>query len=389
MFTSASSSAKSIGSLATSIFGNIETDNSLFTTSDEYTKVIEKRKLMNQEALNANEKIARKLAFEPLNKSKEEIVTDRRRYSESKDTKKLISSISVPVLKLESDEEINHGILKSFSRQCRSIMNDSGVLILNCDSDISLIPSEIMSAMETEALNIISMICKKLTEKGIVYHAKEVAAKQSFQSCSADNYLQQEQQHSFKFDEVASRCLGRLDIRHNMSKEPFNHKEIVDNEIMMSAVRSILGADAVLVYAGIVVSFPSSSDQPWHQDGQMLFPENELADDFHLPAYALNVFIPLTDISEEIGPTEFCVGSHVMQASKASMQHIAANELSKAKVIGPLLKKGDVLIYDYRTCHRGTQNLSMKETRTMLYLMYARPWFREHLNFGKNKLFDY
>ena len=44
----------------------------------------------------------------------------------------------------------------------------------------------------------------------------------------------------------------------------------------------------------------------------------------------------------------------------------------------------------YRICHRGTTNLSLTKTRTMLYLMYsyARPWFKEHLNFGAEHLFD-
>ena len=62
--------------------------------------------------------------------------------------------------------------------------------------------------------------------------------------------------------------------------------------------------------------------------------------------------------------------------------------MDRHNAIAPLLKKGDALIYDYRVCHRGTANLSKdKSTRIMLYLMYARPWFREHLNFGTEKLF--
>ena len=53
-----------------------------------------------------------------------------------------------------------------------------------------------------------------------------------------------------------------------------------------------------------------------------------------------------------------------------------------------IVRQGDALIYDYRICHRGTTNLSLTKTRTMLYLMYARPWFKEHLNFGTEHLFD-
>ena len=91
-----------------------------------------------------------------------------------------------------------------------------------------------------------------------------------------------------------------------------------------------------------------------------------------------------------------------------------------------VIGKGDILLYDYRICHRGTCNLSSslsvvattntgypqadeantsslekneeqeeKETnraegivRQVLYQMYARPWFKEHLNFGQKSLFD-
>ena len=90
-----------------------------------------------------------------------------------------------------------------------------------------------------------------------------------------------------------------------------------------------------------------------------------------------------------------------------------------------VIGKGDILLYDYRICHRGTCNLSSslsvattntvypstgeantstlekneeqeeKETnraegivRQVLYQMYARPWFKEHLNFGQKSIFD-
>lgn len=62
--------------------------------------------------------------------------------------------------------------------------------------------------------------------------------------------------------------------------------------------------------------------------------------------------------------------------------------MSRNSAIAPILRQGEALIYDYRVCHRGTRNLSATKTRTMLYLMYARPWFKEHLNFGKESLFE-
>ena len=322
-------------------------------------------------------------------KTRAQIIEERCNRMTSIESKDLIHSITVPIIALDSnDEELNQGLLKIFAGQCQSIMEASGVLILKSTKNSPLISASMMTSMKRQAGYIEEKICNKLDEKNIVYHVEETYATRDIHACSTENHLKQEQQHCFKFDEVASRCLGRLDVRYKMSEEPFSNAEVVENKILMSVVRSLLGNDAVLLYAGLILSFPSSSDQPWHQDGLMLFSQNELPEEVHLPVYALNVFIPLADVTEDMGPTEFSIGSHKTKEGEKAMQYILNQEESKAKVIGPTLKCGDALIYDYRTCHRGTQNLSADTTRPMFYLMYARPWFREHINFGKEKLFE-
>ena len=111
----------------------------------------------------------------------------------------------------------------------------------------------------------------------------------------------------------------------------------------------------------------------------------------------INVFIPIEDQdgSLDAGPTEFVVGSHRMDEKNA----MAATK-KNGFLACPVLKQGDVLLYDYRICHRGTSNLTHVvvheegmsngegRVRNILYLMYARPWFQEHLNFGSDTLFD-
>lgn len=39
--------------------------------------------------------------------------------------------------------------------------------------------------------------------------------------------------------------------------------------------------------------------------------------------------------------------------------------------------------------HRGTSNVQADPSscRYMLYLMYTRPWFRDHMNFGDESIF--
>ena len=91
-----------------------------------------------------------------------------------------------------------------------------------------------------------------------------------------------------------------------MDTYPFNHPAVIKNHLILPIVKDMLNQDANLVYAGLILSFPGSSAQPWHMDGRTLFPEL----DRDVPPYALNVFVPLDDVSEELGPTELIPGSH-------------------------------------------------------------------------------
>ncbi len=104
-----------------------------------------------------------------------------------------------------------------------------------------------------------------------------------------------------------TRCLGRLDIQYKMDQEPFNQPKVISNEFPLPIIHSLLGKDAKLIYAGLILSFPNSADQPWHQDGTSLFDDVEfpIETSSHLPPYALNIFVPLDDVIAEVGPTEF------------------------------------------------------------------------------------
>jgi ectoine hydroxylase-related dioxygenase (phytanoyl-CoA dioxygenase family) len=50
------------------------------------------------------------------------------------------------------------------------------------------------------------------------------------------------------------------------------------------------------------------------------------------------------DLQLELGPTEFVVGSHCMEPD------VAMNEVGSA--VSAVLGMGDILLYDYRICHR-------------------------------------
>ena len=154
------------------------------------------------------------------------------------------------------------------------------------------------------------------------------------------------------------------------------------SNVLRPLVDRVLGDDAKLAYVGLVSSGPGSVAQPWHADGVPLFPG---AND--LPAHALNCFAPIVNVSRRMGPTEFVPASHkpgpVARALEAALQR----GREPADVFSPELSVGDVLVYDQRTVHRGVPNRTTTE-RPILYLLFARPWFREHINFGATSLYD-
>jgi len=110
----------------------------------------------------------------------------------------------------------------------------------------------------------------------------------------------------------------------------------------------------------------------WHRDTSQLFnfSENLQTSDFmnaSLPDYYFTVFIPLTDISINTGPTEVILGSHQMtvnDAQSANKSYLSAN-------------CGDVIIMNGKLLHRSTPNLS-DLNRDLLYMVFTASWFNEH-----------
>ncbi len=390
------------GSLSSSIFGAISSSSSsnaqtsLFESPNRWQKVSDERLRNNTDAMIAitDSSATKSRTDQNGNQSiltKENIIKARKNLSISKQAITLTNAITVHVpetnatntLKEEEQNDVFRSISNMFTIQCDNVIRENGVVIIK--SNNRLISQNLMQSLTSEAVTIEEQICTRLKEKGHIFHVPEGSAP-AFNSCSS--YENQELEHntSFQYNEVASRCLGRLDIRYKMNEYPFNDDGIVSNIFIKPIVHSLLGKDAKLTYAGLILSFPLSADQPFHQDGTALFGEEEFPISQRLPPYALNVFIPLDDITEELGPTEFCIGSHSAEEAIKILSKLENGDKKGAKVIAPLLRSGDALIYDYRVCHRGTQNLA-KKTRPMLYLMYARPWFTDHINFSGKKLF--
>ena len=245
--------------------------------------------------------------------------------------------------------------------------------------------STILSTMHTYGLAVIKDMFSAETITSIVYPTCQKIQESLEEALIAReiNYKGGGDYKHFSFAEAAGRQRGRVDSRLGLSLYGAGHTTTLDlsmitgNPNLENIVKSLLGDTATLTYAGLIFSFPGSEDQAFHQDGTTLFPENPLLD---LPSYAINVFIPVHALSRSLGLTEFFPGSHNATEFARLTEKNLESEARDGATIQPLLSVGDAMIYDYRTCHRGVANTS-GGVRTMLYLMYSRPWFKEHLNF--------
>ena len=99
--------------------------------------------------------------------------------------------------------------------------------------------------------------------------------------------------------------------------------------------------------AGCVISLPSASAQAWHSDGA----EPGL----------YNVFVPLVSLTLANGPTELRPATHHHEGTARG--HVAPR-------MAPLVRAGELLLFDYRVRHRGLAN-DCKEPRPVAYLTYA------------------
>lgn len=104
--------------------------------------------------------------------------------------------------------------------------------------------------------------------------------------------------------------------------------------------------------AGFMVNRPGSSSQNWHRDG----PDEGYID----------CFVPLIDLDDSLGPTALQPGSHIDEST------VQDREGLDVEVVSPLLRKGDMLLFDYRTIHRGLGNKSKDTTRTVAYAVFKR-----------------
>ena len=174
--------------------------------------------------------------------------------------------------------------------------------------------------------------------------------------------------------------------RYNMRVRPSDHgtysgclQRVVAEAPWLALVRGVLGDDTRILYSGFLLTDKGCPDQRWHADASV---QAEDGSGVRLPiTYAVNVYVPLVDLTTEgIGPLELLPKTHSRVHRQATTNEVNGSAASclapqaEGQAVRALVKEGTAVLYDFRLLHRGTRN--GHGPRPVLYLTYARPWYR-------------
>ncbi len=151
----------------------------------------------------------------------------------------------------------------------------------------------------------------------------------------------------------------------------FADTDVFANPYVVAVVRAVLEEKAIIEAYGAVVSLPGARAQPPHHDAPHLFgPEISAL----LPAHALTMALPLVEMNDVNGTTMLVPGSHRWRGKDEDGEGIA-----------PTVPLGSCMMWDFRLVHSGTANRSTS-ARPMVYCTYARPWYRDPVNFRRKPM---
>lgn len=132
----------------------------------------------------------------------------------------------------------------------------------------------------------------------------------------------------------------------------------IDNDDQVSGSRA--------TSAGFLMNHKGSTSQKFHRDGP--------------DAGYINVFVPFVDLLPSLGPTCILPKTHMEQDVK----------YNECDAITPLLEKGQILLFDYRTLHKGLGNDHEDGlSRTLAYVVYTKDSISDVHNFPDALTLEY
>jgi ectoine hydroxylase-related dioxygenase (phytanoyl-CoA dioxygenase family) len=143
---------------------------------------------------------------------------------------------------------------------------------------------------------------------------------------------------------------------------PVANPEFFAPPSVVALAHELVGDDFIIGDMGVVISHGGATKQEIHRDSSPLFDGAEM--DLDLPMFCLMVLVPLVDVSAEMGPTEYWLGSHRIKDTDA----VTANPPIQVPV-----EAGTVCLHDSRLVHRGGRN-EAGPVRPLLYFGFHRNW---------------
>lgn len=183
----------------------------------------------------------------------------------------------------------------------------------------------------------------------------------------------------FAFKEIGSRGGERFDALVNLELEEWASLRALARKDApwLTLVNEVL-TKSWNVHVSVVYSRPGAKNQEWHADGRHLDAEcDPRTGTGQAPPYGVCVFMPLIDLDERTGFTQFFMRSHKTSELIGFGDAAAMLRLS----FDGILRAGQSIAYDYRLLHRGMGNAS-EVVRPVLQFLYTAPAYRETKNYG-------
>jgi ectoine hydroxylase-related dioxygenase (phytanoyl-CoA dioxygenase family) len=213
-------------------------------------------------------------------------------------------------------------------------------------------------------------------------------------------------QDTILFREIASRNHQRFDLRLQDSPEAVQlvHQHILSQPGITQFLQQAMGLsssesessseslllDEIDFDLSVVYSRPGAGAQGWHADGDHLPGESDAGWDelgwqnqLAYP-YAICLFVPLVDLNEEIGYTQFWPGSH---QHRALIGFGPVAKLTNSVWNASSCQAGDGIWYDYRLLHQGMPNTSQHIVRPVLQIIFKKKRYVEKSNYGIKSLY--
>mmetsp|Transcript_1793 Transcript_1793/g.3850 ORF Transcript_1793/g.3850 Transcript_1793/m.3850 type:complete len:369 (-) Transcript_1793:499-1605(-) len=262
----------------------------------------------------------------------------------------------------------------SWSKEAAAILNEHGAVALTSDdNDDGLITNEICDSANQSAFTRVEEMHNRIESRGLDPKGVEEPYRFAEIICRDDGgrrydvpvpWLGDEKHTNNKGVPMMGAAVGSKRIGAPL--QPTEEDAISElhssiGKIVASVMDALWSKNSIdnptsnqsyVAAAGFLMNQPGSNSQKWHRDG----PDEGYID----------CFVPLIDLNESVGPTAIQLGTHTAASS------LGDDENGSEKVLIPLLKKGNILLFDYRTIHRGLGNKSDSTTRTLAYTVYRR-----------------